>query len=135
MLRNYITDTTSIFVNFPNEAYEYFLPGTDIDIIDIGILKHIHTLPLFLARTCDGPSKLVVETVTTSNGDYVLFFEFSELEFHTCYPLFNVQTELTMKDRLNRLVKNGLLTSVQSDEFPDVTLYRTTELYEELFVC
>ena len=134
MLRNYIANTASIFVNFPNEAYEYFLPGVDIDIIDIGILKHIHTLPLFLTRTCDGPSQLVVEPITTDSGE-MLFFEFSDREFRSCYPLFDIKTELSICDRLNRLVENGLLMSAQSAEFTDVTLYHTTELYEELFVC
>ena len=138
MLRNYIIKASPITVFFPDEAWEYFVPGDDIDIIDLGILRHIYTLPAFLTTTLDGPSQLVVEQV-----DNILFFEFSTREFFDCNPLFEVNTKYTSVDarntdienRLNKLVESGLLLSTKSKEFPEVTLYRTSELYEELFVC
>lgn len=138
MLRNYIIKSSPITVFFPDEAWEYFMPGEDVDIIDLGILHHIYTLPAFLTATLDGPSQLVVEQI-----DNTLFFEFSAQEFFDCNPLFNINSKYTSTDakvigievKLNRLVEKGLLLSTQSKEFPEITLYRTSELYEELFVC
>ncbi len=138
MLRNYIIKSSPITVFFPDDAWDFFTPGKDIDVIDLGILNHIHRLPAFLTTTLDGPSQLVVE-----QADNTLFFEFSTREFLDCNPLFEVNTKYTSTDsqnvdienRLNKLVENGLLLSIKSKEFPEITLYRTSELYEELFVC
>lgn len=135
MLRNYIVNSASVTIRFPEAAYEHFLPGIEIDVIDLGILNHIYRLPMFLSESCDGPSQLIFEQVTTDEYENKLFFEFALREFYNCYPLFDIKTELNILDRLNRLVENGLLVSVPSKEFKNVTLYRTTELYEELFVC
>lgn len=129
MLRNYINQSSPVSIFFPYEAYEYFAPGIDVDVIDLGILHHIHTVPAFLTRTSDGPSRLIVE-----EHEGKLFFEFAWDEFFNCYPIFDIKNNGLSIDRLDRLVKNGLLLSVESKEF-DETLYRTSELYEELFVC
>lgn len=129
MLRNYIIKSSPITVFFPDDAWDFFTPGKDIDAIDLAILHHIHTLPAFLTRTSDGPSQLIVE-----EHDGKLFFEFAWDEFFNCYPLFDIKNNDLSIDRLDRLVKNGLLLSVKSQEF-DEEIYRTSELYEELFVC